>query len=74
MPHDDEMSANIKEIEKLFGTHIKLLNVYDDESHKFSMFPVYYLKLSSLRHPPLSSSLVSAAGIKRYNYQNMSKL
>lgn len=50
MPHDDEMSANIKEIEKLFGTHIKPLNVYDDESYKFSMFFLLLSKaLSSIK-------------------------
>jgi hypothetical protein len=49
--NDDETSANIKEIEKLFGTHHAIKVVYDDESYKFSMFSRLLSESSWRAHP-----------------------
>lgn len=40
MPHDDEMSANIKEIEKLFGTHQAIKSFM---TMSFTNFPCFII-------------------------------
>lgn len=50
------MSANIKKIEKLFGTHHAIKVAYDDESYKFALLPRLLSKALCSIHPSSRSA------------------